>query len=40
MILFCWPVYICKLVFYCKKELTLPPVYFMSYQNEYKLLDF
>ena len=39
MVLFCQSVYICELTFYCKKGLSLPTIYFMSYKNQYKLMD-
>ena len=39
-VLFCPSVYICELTFYWKKKgLSLPTIYFMSYRNQYKLMD-
>ena len=40
MVLFCPSVYICELTFYWKKKgLSLLTIYFMSYRNQYKLMD-
>ena len=40
MVLFCQSVYIFELTFYYKKGLSLPTIYFESYKNQYKLMDF